>query len=396
MSNEKVIVGVTASFDSIATLLLLKLQNYEVIAVHVVLAGHDPAKLVNTKDTLCLNQYNKSFIEELCSEIGVPVYFVDQKEFFYDSVIEAAVLANFMKEFHATCLACHKVRLLCLYNNMLKFNATYMATGHYAKLRKSGQEGIVSLYESNSKELDQHKLLAGVDQTILTKLLLPLSDLNRDKAIAIVKEHLPNHHSMLTSGSKQGFCSVITNQVSAFKKMIPPSMNKKSRVFTRKSKTYMNEAMDSSEFEFGQTLKMGRGRNQKDQTYTITGFNYSYQAIYVSEQENSTVNYFFVQITEFFGKPSLHEPSNSMVSLNDESHRYEATVYYKSLNYALVVLKSEEHAYIPNKSILYIFEDNKQGSKLCYLTRVVSQGKVEEGNIPAIFKLSKLEGDYPF
>lgn len=396
MSDKKIVVGVTASIDSIATVLLLKLQGYEIFGIHILFSVTDADNSVDKSSTTCLNQSNKELLEQIFSELSLPLYFVDQQENFSDTIVSNAVLANFMKEFYAPCIACHKIKLLSLYEKMLKLDANHLATGHYAKLRKAGQEGLVSLYASSNKELDQHKYLSAVDQTILDKLILPLSDLNKEKVISIVKQHLPKYFQKLTNGVKQNFCPILKDSREAIKKVIPPSMNRKSRLFSRDTKTFLNESYDNSEFEFGKVFKMGSAARGKDQQLAVTGFNYSYQTIYVNEQPAVGVNYFFVQIAEFFGKPNFYEPMQAIISINDDSESLPAVVYFKGLNYVLVLLKNGNHPYVPAKSLLFIHEETRQGKRLTCLTKIVSQGKTDKNATLNPIKLAKIEGDFPF
>lgn len=397
MEQKKVIVGVNASYDSIAALLLLRLQNYELNAIHVLFSkDKESDSLIDHNSTYCLKHDDKKILEDIMAELSIPLYFIDMQECFNDTVITSGVMAKFMKEFHAPCLMCHKIKIAALSNKMQKLEADFIATGHYAKLRKGGQEGLVSLYQNSVKELDQHKLLAGVDQTLLSKLLLPLSDLTREKVVSIVKEHLPKYAPKLSLGANHPFCPVIKNPVAAIKKTIPPIMNKKSRLFLRDNKTFLNESYDNTEFEFGKVFKLGSSIRGKDQLLTVTGFNYSYQTIYVSEQPVKGVDYIFIQITEYLGKPHFHEPNHHLVSVNDSDEIFEAEVYIKALNYAVVFLKDKDMPYVPSKSILYIYEDTRQGRRLNYLAKVVSIGKVEGTSTTKPFNLAKQAGDYPF
>jgi tRNA U34 2-thiouridine synthase MnmA/TrmU len=397
MNQKKVLVGVNASFDSLASVLLLKLQNFDVNAIHVLIDQSEYSdNLVNKDATHCLAKDDKKILEAIFSELSIPLYFVDMKENFQEMVVSNAVLANFMKEFHAPCLHCNKIKVLALFEKLGKLQANYIATGHYAKLRKSGQEGLVSLYQHNDSLVDQHKLLANIDQTILSKLLLPLSDLSREKVVSIVKEHLPKYADKLSLGQNHGFCSVLKDTSYAIKKQIPPSMNRKSRLFLRDNKTFLHEAYDNTEFDFGKVFKLGTSSKGKDQLLTVTGFNYSYQTIYVNQQPVSGINYIFVQLVEFFGKPNFYGPTIASISINDDSKILEAEIFFKGLNYAIIALKNDEYQFVPNKSFVYIFEDTRQGKRLAYLSKVVHQGKLENKSQNASFELAKLEGDFPF
>ena len=397
MNKKKVLVGVTASFDSLATVLLLKLQNYEVNAIHVVIDPIEKDNGANDRDSIyCLKKNNKKLLDEILSSLSVPLYYVDMKESFKELVLNNAVLASFMKEFHAPCLYCNKIKILALYEKLFKLNADYIATGHYAKIRKLGKEDYVSLYQHSEEHLDQHKFLAGLDQTVLSKLILPLGDLTREKVTSVIQEHLPQFFHHLSLGENHGFCTVMKDFSQSIRNHIPPSMNKKNRLFLRESKTYLNEAYDNTEFEFGKVLKIGKNPKGKDQLLVVTGFNYSYQTVYVNHQQNCDTHYLFVQVVEFFGRPKSYGPIISQISINDESQLFDAEIYFKGLNYALISLKNKKHHYVPSKSLVFIFTETTVGRKLMYLARVVNQGQLEGEFSNVNFRLAKLEGDYPF
>lgn len=397
MSSKKVIVGVNPSYDSLATLILLKLQHFELTAIHVVLKGYDPENLVNSTGVSCLNQTNENLLNEILSLLEIPLFYVDQKEVFYEQVVGHSVIANFMKEGNNPCLDCHRIRLMCLYQKMIKLNADHFATGHYAKIRKAGQDGLVNVYKNSIEELDQHYYLAGVDQRALSHLLLPLSDLSKEKVISIVKEHLPKHHHKLSQSKKGGMCLVTSDMPTTIKKKIAPSLHKKSRLYLRENKTFLNEAYDNTEFDFGKQFKMGRDRQGKEQILEVTGFNYSYQTIYVSDlAHKKEANYFYVQVVEFFGKPHFYSPGPCLVSIDQDKGLMQATLYPKGLNYALIILNGVEHPFVPSKSMMFVSEETRLGNKLIFLTRIVAQGTLESSQELAPMVMSKVAGDYPF
>lgn len=397
MSSKKVIVGVNPSFDSIAALILLKLQNFDLTAIHVVTKGYDPEGLVNSGGIDCLNKTNESLLNQILSILDIPLFYVDQKEIFYDHVVGHNVIANFMKEGHYPCLDCHKIRIMALYEKMIKLKADHIATGHFAKLRKGTQEGQVNLYQNTISALDQHLYLSGVDQTILSHLILPLSDLNKEKVISIVKQHLPKHHHLLSNSNEKHKCNILSNMSTTIKKKIAPSLCKKARLFIRENNTFMHEAYDNTEFDFGKQFKMGRDKQGKEQILEVTGYNYSYQTIYVSDlATKKDANFFYVQIIENFGRPQFFTPLECHISIEEDKIQIPATIYHKAINYLLVSLKDSFHPFVPSKTLIFISEQNKLGNRLLYLGRIIAQGFHEKSTELIPISLSKTEGDFPF
>ena len=82
------------------------------------------------------------------------------------------------------CIICNPtVKFKALADAADELGYDWIATGHYAKLEK--QNGEVLLKKGNSAKRDQSYMLYRLNQRILSRLLLPLAELEKDEVRAI-------------------------------------------------------------------------------------------------------------------------------------------------------------------------------------------------------------------
>lgn len=164
---KKVIIGISGGVDSSVSAYLLKNAGYEVIGITFLFTEDaDP------KDAI-----------EVCKILNIEHHIIDYKKEFKEQIIN-----QFINDYKTgitpnPCILCNKtVKIKLLYEYMQKYNADYIATGHYAKITSAG------LFKSNDMNKDQTYFLSEVPFNILSKLLLPLENIKKDKVREIARE----------------------------------------------------------------------------------------------------------------------------------------------------------------------------------------------------------------
>jgi len=165
---KKVVVGISGGVDSSVAALLLKNQGYEVIGLTFVFTDS-----FDTSDSI-----------KVCESLGIKHYIIDYRDEFKNTVID-----SFINDYNNgitpnPCVLCNKeVKFNFLYKKMLEYECDYIATGHYAKIVDG------SLYRSADLNKDQTYFLAGLNHEQLSKLLLPLEGITKEKVREIAKEN---------------------------------------------------------------------------------------------------------------------------------------------------------------------------------------------------------------
>lgn len=155
---DKVILGMSGGVDSSAAAILLQEQGYEVIGVTFLFTDNADAT-----DAV-----------KVCNKLNIEHHVID-----YRNEFEKEIINDFINKYKSgvtpnPCIMCNKkVKLKLLYDQMIKYNASYIATGHYARIKNG------NLYVSADLKKDQTYFLSETPKYILEKLLLPLEGMEK-------------------------------------------------------------------------------------------------------------------------------------------------------------------------------------------------------------------------
>lgn len=164
---KKVILGLSGGVDSSVAAAILKEQGYEVIGITF--------KFVDNFDS--------EDAVKVAKTLGIEHHVIDYREIFKEKVIDKFLLDYKSGITPNPCVICNKnVKLRFLLDEMYKFNADYIATGHYAKI-KDGR-----LFKSVDLNKDQTYFLCQITKEELNKILLPLEGIDKEEVRKIANE----------------------------------------------------------------------------------------------------------------------------------------------------------------------------------------------------------------
>lgn len=165
---SKVVIGISGGVDSSVAAILLKNQGYEVIGITFIFTDD-----FDIKDAT-----------EVCKKLNIEHHILDYRLIFKEKVID-----TFINDYNNgltpnPCVLCNRyLKFNFLYENMLKYNADFFATGHYAKVFDG------KLYKSSDLNKDQTYFLSNITKEQLNKVLFPLEGIDKDKVRQIAMEY---------------------------------------------------------------------------------------------------------------------------------------------------------------------------------------------------------------
>lgn len=157
---KKVVVGISGGVDSSVAAYLLKNDGFEVIGITFRFTEEfDPTDAIET-----------------CKKLNIEHHILD-----YRSIFKELVIDKFINDYKNgltpnPCVLCNRlIKLNFLYDAMIKYNADYFATGHYARVIDG------KLYKSKDLNKDQTYFLSNITKEQLNKVIFPLDNIGKEK-----------------------------------------------------------------------------------------------------------------------------------------------------------------------------------------------------------------------
>jgi tRNA-specific 2-thiouridylase len=169
---ERVVVAMSGGVDSSVAAALLVEQGYEVIGVMLRLWAELSAGEASLNR--CCSPEAVNDARRVAARLGIPFYLRNVEEAFKARVVDYFIAGYAAGETPNPCLACNRdIRFGLLLRHALGLGATYLATGHYARVRR-GPDGRYQLLKGVDERKDQSYPLHVLGQEQLAHALFPL------------------------------------------------------------------------------------------------------------------------------------------------------------------------------------------------------------------------------
>lgn len=158
-SNIKIGVAMSGGVDSSTVAYLLKQQGYDIFGVTM--------KTFKDEDTDA---------KKVCDDLGIEHYVLDVRDEFKEKVMDYFVNEYMNGRTPNPCMVCNRhIKFGKMLDFILEKGASFMATGHYTKLKN----GLLSVGDDSNK--DQVYFLSQIKKDRLSKILFPVGDLEKPK-----------------------------------------------------------------------------------------------------------------------------------------------------------------------------------------------------------------------
>jgi tRNA-specific 2-thiouridylase len=172
--SRRIAVAMSGGVDSSVAAALLVEAGFDVIGLMLRLwsePGADSQNRCCTPDAMALAR-------KVAGQLEIPFYPIDAKNVFYNQVVQ-----HFIDDYTSgvtpnPCLRCNRhIRWEFLLDHALAFGATYMATGHYARVQNTADR--IQLLKAVDQSKDQSYVLHVLNQHQLSHALFPLGDFTK-------------------------------------------------------------------------------------------------------------------------------------------------------------------------------------------------------------------------
>ncbi len=179
-----VVVAMSGGVDSSVAAALLVEQGYPVVGMMLRLwseEGHEDENRCCTPDAMAQAR-------RVAAMLGIPFYALDVRERFRTSVVQAFLDGYTRGLTPNPCIVCNRfIRWGYLMEQAQQAGAEYMATGHYARLRRTAN-GLLELLRARDGQKDQSYVLSSLKQAQLAHTLLPLGELTKPEVRELARK----------------------------------------------------------------------------------------------------------------------------------------------------------------------------------------------------------------
>lgn len=182
MTNRpSVVVAMSGGVDSSVAAALLVEQGYDVTGVMLRLWSEPGCEDSNR----CCTPDAMSSARRVAAKLGIPFYALNSQDLFRNVVVQ-----GFMDGYRSgitpnPCILCNqKIRWGFMFEQAKEMGADFLATGHYAQLRR-GSKGMVELLRGNDQMKDQSYVMSVLPQEKLQQTMFPIGGMPKTE----VREH---------------------------------------------------------------------------------------------------------------------------------------------------------------------------------------------------------------
>ncbi|HBP01303.1 MAG TPA: tRNA 2-thiouridine(34) synthase MnmA, partial [Candidatus Moranbacteria bacterium] len=184
-NKKRVIVAMSSGVDSSVAAAILKEQGYEVVGVFMHF-WKEPGNDV-LRENKCCSLESQEDARKVAHQLGIPLYTVNAANDFKKEVVDYFLSETKAGRTPNPCVACNeKIKFNFLFKKMLEMDADFVATGHYADVKKIGKK--YHLFTSSDEEKDQTYFLCNLKQSQLGKIIFPIGGYKKPKVRKMAKE----------------------------------------------------------------------------------------------------------------------------------------------------------------------------------------------------------------
>jgi tRNA-specific 2-thiouridylase len=195
MDKQKVLIAMSGGVDSSVASLMMKKKGYEVIGVFM-------KNWSDTKNELgeCSWRKERRMAAKIASSLNIPLMTLDLEKEYKRKVVEEMFKKYKRGITPNPDIDCNKkIKFPELIKFAKKVGASFVVTGHYARIKKAGNK--YKLFRGRDESKDQSYFLYTLTQDELKNTLFPIGDYTKKEIREIAKKaSFPNYNKKSTVG----------------------------------------------------------------------------------------------------------------------------------------------------------------------------------------------------
>ncbi len=177
MRKERVVVAMSGGIDSSVVAGILSDQGYDLVGITIKTYRYEDVGGNQGNESSCCSLDGINDARAVAEKLDFPHYVLDFSEPFGREVIDNFVAEYLDGRTPNPCVVCNrKIKWEELLKKAAALGARYVATGHYARVRKDPTTGRYIVSRGKDLSKDQSYALWGLSQESLSRTLFPLAE----------------------------------------------------------------------------------------------------------------------------------------------------------------------------------------------------------------------------
>jgi len=342
---EKVAIAMSGGVDSSVAAALLQETGYQVTCLTMRLRPEGEAQ-------------SSDFIEDaqrVAGALGIPHQVIDLKEVFQEKVI-----ALFCREYRKgrtpnPCTGCNRhIKFGALFQAARSLGASYLATGHHARVVKDTVSGRMLLQKGRDRQKDQSYFLYALTQAQLRHAMFPIGHLTKAAVrVEAKKRNLPTGNRP----ESQDICFIRDRDYTEFLKELAPQAFQPGPILDEQG-NILSRHRGIMHYTVGQRKGLGIAASEPQYVIAIEPEN---NAVIVGRRERVLGDGLEATHINWISFEQLNHPIKTKARIRYRHPEAEATLTPVDKDNIYVKFTAPQPAITPGQAIVFYDGDNVLG-----------------------------------